>query len=217
MGSSRLCSSPFKSYCSGMLLSQMNLPGTHLSQSWTSAVSSLTAWQPPFRLPLPHCCYPLLWLLLLNLLMTSPWPSTSSCRSPWSGCSGLPLWSQPLCPGTVCHYQWPWALPPGEVTEGPPRLNEDPAIPATWQALHRCLCRQSCQKMSPVSLTSVTHHPHQPCLKSWRWPAPSPSHSSRLPPGLINQTARWGALVAGANEHDRRVATHNRGHYGLPS
>ena len=53
-----------------------------------------------------------------------------------------------------------------------------------WQALHRCLHRQSCQKISPALLMSVTHHPHQPWQKHWRWIVPSQSHSLRFPSGL---------------------------------
>ena len=84
-----------------------------------------------------------------------------------------------------------------------------PSLPQQ-QALHRHLHWWSCQKISPVLLTSVTHHPCQPCQMfggSQYLPHPTASGS---PQGWSSQIARWGALVAEANEHGPRAAAHHQ-------
>ena len=109
---------------------------------------------------------------------------------------GFPHCLKPLSPCTVCKrescHQWPWGLwlqvkkqrvPPNWMRRTQPSL--------PWrQALLRHLHGWSHQKMYPVSLMSATHHPHQPCQKPQRWPAPSPSHNSRLPQGLTQQNCQ---------------------------
>ena len=116
---------------------------------------------------------------------------------------------------TISGLGAPW---PSEVTEDPFRLNEeDPAIPA----LMASPTQVSPWAVMPEDIPSTAHVSHSPSpptmLKSLEVASTFPIPQPQAPQGWSSWTARWGALVARANECGPRVATCNQGHDGLPS
>ena len=135
-------------------------------------------------------------------------------------------WTSPMTSTPISQHSTPGRKPPLAALGALPSTRaEDPlglegmdsAIPGLMGTSTQVPCRWPCLATSPVSLMSVTCHPHLPCQKHWRWLASPPFHSPRLPPGQTNWPARWGAFAARANECGPSTATHNQGHYGLQS
>ena len=110
------------------------------------------------------------------------------------------------------------ALIPSEATEGPQAKWGGPSHPGPDGKPYTGISvdshtRKCPQYHSHQSLSIPTNHAKNP-RGSQHLPHPTAPGS---PQGWSSQTARWGALVAGANDHSPRAATHNQGHHELPS
>ena len=108
-------------------------------------------------------------------------------------------------------------LPPSEVTEGPPRPNEeDPAILAQMASPTQI----SPWLAMPEDIPSIVHISHSPSpLTMPKFPeaASTPIPHPRLPQGLIQLDCQMRCLTCRGNKCSPRAATHNQGHHGLPS
>ena len=184
---------------------------------WNAATTDKPGWDPPLieldlssvqpnsmtttiQAPTTTLVLAPLWLLLLNLLTTSLWPSTNSSRGPWSSCSRLPLLSHYLSPGTVCQRescpQQPWGFTTKWNNRGSPRPNqEDPAIPAPMAIPTQASPWAVMPEDVPI-ITHISHSPSPPTVLKLpgvasTFPIPQLQATPRVDPARLPDEVLW--------------------------